>query len=220
LDWIRLCNIEYFYHYKLLTIDQYKTITAPSEGYYKAKGSKFTGFAIPIFSEEEFKEHLARIKKEHPHSGHYCYGFRIGADNKLYRYSDDGEPSSTAGKPIFGQIQSYDLTNIMIVVIRYFGGTKLGVGGLITAYRAAAKEALENAKIVNRTVDNIYRLKFGYDIMSDVMNFIKKNDLKVTSQILEESGTIQFRVRQSEAENLIEQLEKVEGLKVSFLKTI
>lgn len=208
--------------YKLLNniIDQYKTIAAPSEGYYKEKGSKFTGFAIPVFSDEEFKEHLARIKKEHPHSGHYCYGLRIGADHKLYRYSDDGEPSSTAGKPIFGQIQSYELTNIMIVVIRYFGGTKLGVGGLITAYRAAARAALENAKIINRTVDNIYQIQFGYAIMSDVMNFIKRNNLEITSQVLEEIGTIQFRIRQSEAENKIEQFENIEGLKVQFLKTV
>ena len=200
--------------------DQYKTIAAPSEGYYKDKGSKFTGFAIPIFSEEEFKLNIQRIKKENPDSGHYCYGFRIGANNKLYRYSDDGEPSSTAGKPIFGQIQSYDLTNIMIVVTRYFGGTKLGVGGLITAYRAAAKEALENAKIINRTVDNVYQIQFGYDIMSAVMNFVKKNNLEVISQVLEEIGTIQFRIRQSEAENLIEQFGKIESLKIEFLKTV
>ena len=200
--------------------DQYKTIAAPSEGYYKEKGSKFTGFAIPVYSDKEFKEHLTRIKKENPDSGHYCYGFRIGADNKLYRYSDDGEPSSTAGKPIFGQIQSYELTNIMIVVTRYFGGTKLGVGGLITAYRAAAKEAIENAKIINRTVDSFYQIQFGYEIMSDVMNFIKRNELDVTSQVLEEKGTIDFRIRQSESDNIIEQFEKIEGLKIEFLKTI
>ena len=200
--------------------DQYKTIAIPSEGTYKAKGSKFTGFAIPVFSEEEFKEHLARIKKQNPDSGHYCYGFRIGADNKLYRYSDDGEPSSTAGKPIFGQIQSFELSNIMIVVTRYFGGTKLGVGGLITAYRAAAKEAIENATIINRTVDNVYEIQFGYNIMSEVMNLIKKQELEVISQTLEETGTIQFRIRQSEAENIMEQLEKIESLKVQFLKTI
>ena len=216
---LRVCHIQYIYHYIFLAIDYYKTITAISEGYYKEKGSKFTGFAIPVFSEEEFKTHLARIKKEHPDSGHYCYGFRIGADHKLYRYSDDGEPSSTAGKPIFGQIQSYELTNIMIVVTRYFGGTKLGVGGLITAYRAAAKEALENAQIITRTVDNFYQIEFDYEIMSDVMNFIKKNSLEVTSQILEEHGTIQFRIRQSEAENLIQQLKKIEGLKIAFFKT-
>ncbi len=200
--------------------DQYKTIAAPSEGYYKEKGSKFTGFAIPVFAEEEFKEHLARIKKENPDSGHYCYGLRIGADEKLYRYSDDGEPSSTAGKPIFGQIQSYELTNIMIVVTRYFGGTKLGVGGLITAYRAAAKEALENADIITRTVDNFYQLEFGYEIMSSVMNFIKKNNLEVVSQVLEESGTIQFRIRQSESENIVDQLNGIEGLKTIYLKTV
>ena len=200
--------------------DQYKTIAIPSEGTYKAKGSKFTGFAIPVFSEEEFKEHLARIKKQNPDSGHYCYGFRIGADNKLYRYSDDGEPSSTAGKPIFGQIQSFELSNIMIVVTRYFGGTKLGVGGLITAYRATAKEAIENATIINRTVDNVYEIQFGYNIMSEVMNLIKKQELEVISQTLEETGTIQFRIRQSEAENIMEQLEKIESLKVQFLKTI
>lgn len=201
-------------------LDQYKTIVAPSEGYYKEKGSKFTGFAIPIFSEEEFKEHLARIKKENPDSGHYCYGFRIGADNKLYRYSDDGEPSSTAGKPIFGQIQSHELTNLMIVVTRYFGGTKLGVGGLITAYRAAAKEALDNATIINRTVDNVYEIKFGYGIMSEVMNFVKKHKLKVISQVLEETGTIQFKIRQSEAEKTYSELEKIEGIKVLYLKTV
>jgi uncharacterized YigZ family protein len=200
--------------------DLYKTIAAPSEGYYKEKGSKFTGFAIPVFSEEEFKENLARIKKDNPDSGHYCYGLRIGADNKLYRYSDDGEPSSTAGKPIFGQIQSYELTNIMIVVTRYFGGTKLGVGGLITAYRAAAKEAIENAKIITQTVDNFYQIQFGYEIMSDVMNFIKKNKLEVVSQVLEELGTIQFRIRQSESGSIIDHLENIEGLKVNFLKTI
>ncbi|MDB4534494.1 YigZ family protein [Vicingaceae bacterium] len=200
--------------------DLYKTIAAPSEGYYKEKGSKFTGFAIPVFSEEEFKENLARIKKDNPDSGHYCYGLRIGADNKLYRYSDDGEPSSTAGKPIFGQIQSYELTNIMIVVTRYFGGTKLGVGGLITAYRAAAKEAIENAKIITQTVDNFYEIQFGYEIMSDVMNFIKKNKLEVVSQVLEELGTIQFRIRQSESGSIIDHLENIEGLKVNFLKTI
>ena len=219
MDWFRFRYIEYLCPHISIIIDQYKTIAVPTEGHYKAKGSKFTGFAIPVFSEEEFKTHLARIKKEHPDSGHYCYGFRIGAAHKLYRYSDDGEPSSTAGKPIFGQIQSYELTNIMVVVTRYFGGTKLGVGGLITAYRAAAKAALENAKVINRTVDNIYQIQFEYAIMSDVMNFIKRNELEVISQVLEENGIIQFRIRQSEAEQFIEQLEKIEGIKVKFIET-
>jgi uncharacterized YigZ family protein len=200
--------------------DSYLTLAAPSEGNYKEKGSKFIAFAYPVFSEEEFKEKIQLLKKDYHDARHHCYAFRLGADMQQYRFSDDGEPSSTAGKPIFGQIQSYKLTNICIIVIRYFGGTKLGVGGLITAYRAAAKVAIENAKIITRTVDNFYEVQFGYDIMSDVMNFIKKNELEVTSQVLKEDGTIQFRIRQSLAESLIQKFEEIEGLKIEFLKMI
>jgi uncharacterized YigZ family protein len=200
--------------------DQYQTIAAPSEGIYKEKGSKFIAFATPVFSENEFKEKLQQLKKDYHDARHHCYAFRLGADLKQYRFSDDGEPSSTAGKPIFGQIQSFELTNICIIVIRYFGGTKLGVGGLITAYKEAAKDALNNAKIITRTVDNLYEIQFGYEIMSDVMNFIKKNNLEVTSQILEENGIIQFRIRQSEAEPLIQKFEEIEGIKIELLKTI
>lgn len=200
--------------------DSYKTIANPSEGIFKEKGSKFIAFASPVFSEEEFKEKLQQVKKDYHDARHHCYAFRLGADMQQYRFNDDGEPSSTAGKPIYGQIQSFELTNIAIIVIRYFGGTKLGVGGLITAYKEAAKDALNNGVIINKTVDNIYEIQFGYDIMSDVMNFIKKKELEIISQILEETGIIQFRIRQSESQNIIEQLEKIEGLKVDFLKTI
>jgi len=201
-------------------LDHYKTIENPTEGIYKEKGSKFIAFAYPVFSEDEFKERMLELKKDYHDARHHCYAFRLGVDMNQYRFSDDGEPSSTAGKPIYGQIQSYELTNICIIVIRYFGGTKLGVGGLITAYRAAAKDAIENAKIINRTVDNVYEIQFGYDIMSDVMNFIKKNELEVLSQVLEENGTIQFRVRQSEADNLIQKFKEIEGLKIELLRTI
>ena len=200
--------------------DQYKTIETPSEGIYKEKGSKFIGFAFPLFSEEEFKEKLQQLKKDYHDAGHHCYAFKLGLTDNEYRYSDDGEPGNSAGSPIYGQIKSFELTNVAIIVIRYFGGTKLGVGGLITAYKEAAKEAILNAKIINRTVDNIYEIEFGYEIMSDVMNFIKKNELEVISQILEEKGTIQFRIRQSEAENIIEQFEKIERLKITFQKTV
>ncbi|MBL4592775.1 MAG: YigZ family protein [Flavobacteriales bacterium] len=203
-----------------LMIDQYQTIETPSEGIYKEKGSKFIAFAYPVFSENEFKEKLQQLKKDYHDARHHCYAFRLGADLQQYRFSDDGEPSSTAGKPIFGQIQSFKLTNIAIIVIRYFGGTKLGVGGLITAYRAAAKDAIENANIISRTVDNVYEIQFGYEIMSDVMNFIKKQNLEVISQTLEEKGVIQFRIRQSEAESIVELLKKIEGLKIEFLTTI
>ena len=163
---------------------------------------------------------MQELKKEYHDARHHCYAFKIGLSGNEYRYSDDGEPNNSAGAPIFGQIKSFELSNIGIIVVRYFGGTKLGVGGLITAYKEAAKDAILNTTIINRTVDNFYQIVFGYEIMSDVMNFIKKNELEVTSQILEEVGTIQFRIRQSEAENILEQLKKIEGLKINFLRTI
>ncbi len=201
-------------------IDTYKTIATPSKGIYKEKGSKFFGFAAPVYSEDDFKEFLAQLKKEYHDARHHCYAFKLGLDENYYRYSDDGEPNNAAGAPIYGQIQSFGLTNIAIVVVRYFGGVKLGVGGMIASYREAAKLALENATIIEQTVDNFYRLEFGYDIMSDVMNFVKQHQLNITKQILEESGTIEFRIRQSETENIIILLEKINNLKVTFLRTV
>lgn len=199
--------------------DTYKTIATNSEGLYKEKGSKFIAIASAVYSEEEFKGFLIQIKKDYHDARHHCYAFKIGLTENEYRYNDDGEPNNSAGAPIYGQIQSFNLTNIAIVVVRYFGGTKLGVGGLITAYKEAAKEALQNAKIIDKTVDNHYRIEFGYEIMSDVMNFIKQHQLEVTLQELEEKGTIEFRVRQSEAENILELLKTIKGLKVTFIKT-
>jgi len=200
--------------------DSYKTIANPSKGIYKEKGSKFVAFAYPTYSEGEFKKKLIQLKKDYRDARHHCYAFRLGADLKEYRFSDDGEPSSTAGKPIYGQIQSFELTNISIVVIRYFGGTKLGVGGLISAYKEAAKDALNNANIISQTVNNIYEIRFDYTIMSDVMNFIKKNNLEVKSQILEAIGVIQFSIRLSNSTSTIDQFKKIDGLKIEFIRTI
>lgn len=201
-------------------IDLYQTIRTSSEGIYKEKGSKFIAIAFPVFSEEIFKERLVKVKKEHPNARHYCYAFRLGTRIKNYRFNDDGEPSNTAGKPIFGQIESFDLTNVAIIVIRYFGGTKLGVSGLISAYKEAAKSALNNAYIIKKTVDNIYEIQFGYEIMSDVMNFIKQQELLIIKQTLEDTGVIQFQIRQTEAEKIVEQFKKIENLKIKFLKTV
>jgi uncharacterized YigZ family protein len=159
--------------------DVYKTIANPTEGLYKEKGSKFIAIAFPVFSEEVFKEKLQELKKEYHDARHFCYAYKLGLTENEYRYNDDGEPNNSAGAPIFGQIQSFSLTNIAIIVIRYFGGTKLGVGGLIKAYKEASKDALTNAKIVDRTVDNVYEILFDYSIMSDVMNFIKHHNLLV-----------------------------------------
>tara|TARA_R110001592_G_scaffold125325_4_gene335237 strand:- start:132 stop:740 length:609 start_codon:yes stop_codon:yes gene_type:complete len=200
--------------------DSYFTIKKPSEGIYKEKGSKFIAFAYPIYCEEEFKGHLAQLKKDYHDARHHCYAFRLGLTENEYRYSDDGEPNNSAGKPIYGQLLSSNITNVAIIVIRYFGGTKLGVGGLITAYKEAAKDAINNAKIVKRTVNHYYKISFDYPVMSDVMNFVKQHNLNVSNQVFENSCLIEFNVRTQEAEKTINELEKIEGLKIEFVRTI
>lgn len=201
-------------------MDTYQTISSASQGIYKEKGSKFLAFAFPIFSEEEFKNHLSHLKKEYHDARHHCYAFKLGLTENEYRYSDDGEPNNSAGKPIYGQILSKNLTNVGIVVVRYFGGTKLGVGGLVTAYKEAAADALNNAKIVEQTVNDFYQITFDYTVMSEVMNFIKQHNLNVIKQVFENSCLIEFNIRQSESEQLIQELENIEVVKVKFMKTI
>jgi uncharacterized YigZ family protein len=201
-------------------MDTYQTISEASHGIYKEKGSRFLAFAYPIFSEDDFKEHIQELKKLHHNARHFCYAFKLGLTENEYRYSDDGEPNNSAGKPIYGQLLSKNLTNVGIVVVRYFGGTKLGVGGLVTAYKEAAAEALNNAKIVERTVNNFYQITFDYTIMSEVMNFVKQHDLNVSKQVFENSCLIEFNIRQTEAEFTVQELEKIEGLLVKFLRTI
>ena len=200
--------------------DAYLTIKNPSEGIYKEKGSKFIAFAYPILSEEDFKEHLQQLKKDYHDARHHCYAFKLGLTENEFRYSDDGEPNNSAGKPIYGQILSNNLTNVAIIVIRYFGGTKLGVGGLITAYKEATADAINNAKIIEKTVNNYYKIYFDYPVMSDVMNFIKQHQLDVTNQVFENSCEIDFNIRTTETENIIIELEKIEGLKIKLVNTI
>ncbi|MBX2958592.1 MAG: YigZ family protein [Flavobacteriales bacterium] len=201
-------------------MDTYQTIAAASEGIYKEKGSKFLAFAYPIFSEEEFKNHLAQLKKDYHDARHHCYAFKLGLTENEYRYSDDGEPNNSAGKPIYGQILSKNLTNVGIVVVRYFGGTKLGVGGLVTAYKEAAADALQNARIIEQTVNNFYQILFDYPVMSEVMNFVKHHQLQITKQLFENACLIEFGIRKSEADAVVNELEKIEGVKVKFLRTI
>ena len=163
----------------------YRTIKSISEGFYKEKGSKFFAFAVPCKTEEEVKKRLAAWRKEHFQAVHVCYAFRLGSDKKVFRASDDGEPSNSAGPPILGQIQSFDLTNILIGVVRYYGGTNLGVGGLIHAYRTAAKEALEEAIIIEEEDHCIVELLFEYDQMPAVMAVVKAIPLLVEEQQFE-----------------------------------
>lgn len=176
--------------------DIYKTIAQPSnEVLYKEKNSKFYGYAFPVTNEDEIKHILTQLKKEHYAARHWCYAFQIGTENTYYRTNDDGEPNNSAGPPIYGQIQSFDLTNVLVVVVRYFGGVKLGVGGLITAYKAAAQMALENSEIIEKTIDSHYTITFDYKDMNKVMRIIKELNLSILSQKMEMNCQITFSTR-------------------------
>jgi uncharacterized YigZ family protein len=192
--------------------DSYKTIKAKSEGLFKDKGSKFLSYAFPVETEEEIKEILIQIKKEHHSARHHCYAWRLGAEEIAFRANDDGEPSSTAGKPILGQLLSFELTNILVVVVRYFGGTLLGTGGLINAYRTAAAEAIKNAKTVTRVVEDKFTLKFTYNEMNDVMQIIKQENLNILDTRFGLDCEIDFSVRKSEAGRIEEIFQQFYGV--------
>ncbi|MDP2540623.1 YigZ family protein [Tenacibaculum discolor] len=185
--------------------DTYKTITKPSEEtLFKDRNSKFFGYAFPVFSEEDIKERLEELRKQHHTARHHCYAWQLGTEKVRFRANDDGEPSNSAGQPIYGQIQSFDVTNILIVSVRYFGGTKLGVGGLINAYRTSAQLALEASEIVEKTIDIHYKLKFGYDMMNKVQRIIKERNLDIINQKLELDCEYTISVRKKEAESVFE----------------
>lgn len=185
--------------------DTYKTLASPSEEtLYKEKNSKFFGLAFPITSEEDVKPILEDLRKRHHSARHWCYAFQLGTDTIYYRANDDGEPNNSAGMPIYGQIQSFGITNVLVVVIRYFGGVKLGVGGLISAYKTSAQMALEASDIVERTVDIHYTLKFGYQNMNKVMRVIKEKNLDIISQKMEMDCEIIISTRKKNAPMVLE----------------
>lgn len=192
--------------------DLYKTILVPAEGLYKEKGSKFISFAYPVQSEGRIKEIMAELKDKFYDARHHCYAWMLGVEKKNFRANDDGEPSSTAGRPILGQIQSNDLTNILIVVVRYFGGTKLGVSGLMNAYREAAADALRNAEIVERTVDEQVRICFSYLVLNDVMKIIKEENPEVLERNFELQCEMLLSIRQKDMGNLKERLGQVDSV--------
>ncbi len=199
--------------------DTYKTITTASEEVlFKDRNSKFFGYAFPVSSEEEIKEHLEQLKKKHHSARHWCYAWQLGKEDQQYRANDDGEPSNSAGMPIYGQIQSFDVTNILIVVVRYFGGVKLGVGGLINAYRTAAQMALEGAQIEERTIDLQYEISFGYPEMNKVMRVIKENNLEVVNQKLELDCKLYISVRKGEAEMIFEKFSSIYKVEIKNLE--
>ena len=181
--------------------DTYKTIAFPSEEIlFKEKNSKFFGYAFPVTSEEEIKNHLEILRKKHYGAVHFCYAFQIGTDKIQFRANDDGEPSNTAGAPIYGQIQSFGLTNVLVVVVRFFGGIKLGVGGLISAYRTSAQMALEVSDIIEKTINIHYIISFDYKNMNKVMRVIKEKNLEIITQKMNESCEIEIATRKKNAE--------------------
>ena len=185
--------------------DTYKTIAFPTEEIlFKEKNSKFFGYAFPVATEDEIKNHLDILRKQHYGAVHFCYAFQIGTEKIQFRANDDGEPSNTAGAPIYGQIQSFGLTNILIVVVRFFGGIKLGVGGLISAYRTSAQMALEASEIIEKTIDIHYRVSFDYKNMNKVMRVIKEKNLEIISQNMNESCEIEIATRKKNAEQIVD----------------
>jgi len=196
--------------------DTYKTLSSASdETLFKEKNSKFFGYAFPITTEDEVKPILETIKKQHHSARHWCYAFQLGTDTVYYRANDDGEPNNTAGMPIYGQIQSFGVTNVLVVVVRYFGGVKLGVGGLISAYRTSAQMALEASDIIEKTIDVHYTLKFGYQIMNKVMRVIKEKKLEIISQKMEMDCEMVIATRKKNAPMVLEAFENLYELLIS-----
>lgn len=181
--------------------DTFKTIASPStEILFKEKNSKFFGYAFPVTTEDEIKSILNNLRKQHFGAGHFCYAFQLGTDTLFFRVNDDGEPSNSAGMPIYGQIQSFGITNVLVVVVRFFGGVKLGVGGLISAYKTAAQMALEESVIQEKTIDVHFQISFDYKNMNKVMRIIKEKNLEIISQQMKESCQIIIATRKKNAE--------------------
>lgn len=194
----------------------YRTIAAPSKGSYKEKGSRFLSFVFPVATEDDVKEKLALLRKEYHDARHHCYAYRLGPGQSAFRTNDDGEPSGTAGRPIYGQILSNDLTRILIVVIRYFGGIKLGVPGLIHAYRSAAKDALENASVINKAVLEEYAVVFKYMTMNNVMRILKEENACILRQEFGDECRIEFSIGKNCGKKISERLKKIANVSLSL----
>lgn len=197
--------------------DTYNTIGAPAEGLYKEKGSKFIAYAFPVSNEQQIKEITARLKKEHHSARHHCYAWRIGSDHQIFRVNDDGEPSGTAGRPIFGQIQQHDLTDILVIVVRYFGGILLGTSGLTNAYKQAASDALKNAVIIEKIVEIPIEINFSYLAMNNLMMVLKEFQLEMKESHFDLNCMVKISVRKLLVTIVMEKLEKIDELNASII---
>ena len=200
--------------------DTYYMLASRGEGLYKEKGSKFIAETFIVMDEDEAKAAIASVKKKYFDARHHCYAYMLGPDKKNFRSSDDGEPSGTAGKPILNKILSKDVTNVCVVVTRYFGGIKLGTSGLITAYKTAAREALDNAQIVEKTINEIYSLEFEYTLMNDVMRIMKEEDLEQQNPRFDLNCYLEFSTRKKTASRIEERFRNLFGVKIEHIKTV
>ena len=196
------------------TTDTFRTIFSPSEGIFKDRGSKFLSFAFPVKSENAIKNILKDFRKKYHDARHCCYAYRLGENGDIYRINDDGEPSGTAGRPIYGQLLSKELTNVLIIVVRYFGGTLLGTSGLINAYRSATEDCLNNTQIIEETVKSTIKLEFPYDQMSPVMKIIKEQNIVVDNQQFDMICHLEISVPRSVMQQSLEKFKALEGMKL------
>jgi uncharacterized YigZ family protein len=204
----------------MLFDDSYQTIESASEGFFKDRGSKFLAYAYPIYSEEDTKPLLADLRELHPKAVHHCYAYRLGLDRNHYRANDDGEPSGTAGRPMLNTLYSKDLTNILVVVVRYFGGTLLGVPGLINAYKTATEEALSQAQIITKHISDEYEILFPYEAMNEVMKVVKSNNLDVLQQQFEMECKLVVLVRKTMLNQVVPAFEGIEKAHVKYTRTL
>lgn len=204
----------------MLFDDTYKTIESASEGIFRDKGSKFIAYAYPIRSEDEVKPIITALRAEHAKARHFCYAYRLTPDRSVFRINDDGEPSGTAGRPILNSLLSEDVTNILMVVVRYFGGTLLGVPGLINAYKTASIEALKIATIINKTVNDVYEANFDYLQMNDVMKLIKEEQIDVLAQQFDTQCVLKFEIRKNQLNQILGKFDKIAGVKLKYLQTV
>ena len=200
----------------MLFEDTYLTIEAKSESVFRDRGSKFLGYAYPIISDQDIKNIIADLKKEHPKANHHCWAIRWSTDRSVFKLNDDGEPSGTAGRPILNTLLSKNITNVAVVVVRYFGGTLLGVPGLINAYKSATELALAEAKIIEKTVNDIYTIVFDYLQMNEVMRIVKDDNLQLLEQVFDNSCSIKVSIRKMQVNQVISKLQKLTSVKIKY----
>ena len=204
----------------MLFDDTYLTIEKPSEGIFRDRGSKFLAYAYPIASEQDIKQIVSGLKQKHPKANHHCYAMRLSTDRSVFRINDDGEPSGTAGRPILNVLLSRNVTNIIVVVVRYFGGTLLGVPGLINAYKTAAELALNETKVIERTVNDVYAVSFDYLQMNEVMRIIKDEGLEVLEQQFDNSCSVRISIRKMQVNPVLARLQKLSSVQVKYVGTV